>query len=145
MPRLRSTAAPSKISRVCDALPCEIILGIPDRCHSGVRPEDASDRRSSRYIFKHQALNQQRWADPLTSQNAPCAMNAVTGLEECSPQFWASTHLGRGFLYGPRTGSGEDKYVLCEIIVSSMFAIPDQAPAAIARLALSRLRSARRE
>ena len=47
------------------------------------------------------------------------------------------------FLYGPRTLSGEDSYVLCEINVSSVFAIPDQAPAAIARLALSRLRNTR--
>ena len=46
------------------------------------------------------------------------------------------------FLYGPRTASGEDTYVLCEINVSSVFAIPAQAPAAIARLALSRLRGA---
>ena len=46
------------------------------------------------------------------------------------------------FLYGPRTASGEDSYVLCEINVSSVFAIPDQAPAAIARLVLNRLRSA---
>ena len=46
------------------------------------------------------------------------------------------------FLYGPRTASGEDSYVLCEINVSSVFAIPDQAPAAIARLAWSRLQSA---
>lgn len=46
------------------------------------------------------------------------------------------------FLYGPRTASGEDSYVLCEVNVSSVFAIPDQAPAAIARLALRRLRSA---
>jgi hypothetical protein len=43
------------------------------------------------------------------------------------------------FLYGPRTASGEDTYVLCEINVSSVFAIPDEAPAAIARLARSRL------
>jgi glutathione synthase/RimK-type ligase-like ATP-grasp enzyme len=47
------------------------------------------------------------------------------------------------FLYGPRTASGEDTYVLCEINVSSVFATPDQAPAAIARLTLSRLRGAR--
>jgi hypothetical protein len=45
------------------------------------------------------------------------------------------------FLYGPRTGSGEDSYVLCEINVSSCFAIPDEAPAAIARLALDRCRA----
>ena len=47
------------------------------------------------------------------------------------------------FLYGPRTASGEDSYVLCEINVSSVFAIPEQAPAAIARLSLGRLRAAR--
>jgi hypothetical protein len=45
------------------------------------------------------------------------------------------------FLYGPRTAAGEDTYVLCEINVSSVFAIPGEAPAAIARLALQRLRS----
>jgi hypothetical protein len=36
---------------------------------------------------------------------------------------------------------GEDSCVLCEINVSSVFAIPDQAPAAIARLTLQRLRA----
>jgi hypothetical protein len=42
------------------------------------------------------------------------------------------------FLYGPRTAAGEDTYVLCEINVSSVFAIPEQAPAAIARLSRKR-------
>jgi hypothetical protein len=44
------------------------------------------------------------------------------------------------FLYGPKTAAGEDTFVLCEINVSSVFAIPDQAPAAIAELASQRLR-----
>jgi hypothetical protein len=43
------------------------------------------------------------------------------------------------FLYGPRTVAGEDTFVLCEINVSCVFAIPDQAPTAIARLTLDRL------
>ena len=43
------------------------------------------------------------------------------------------------FLYGPRTALGEDTYVLCEVNVSSVFAIPDQAPAEIARLVAMRL------
>ena len=47
------------------------------------------------------------------------------------------------FLYGPRTAEGEDTYVLCEINVSSVFAIPDQAPAAIAQLVKSRLAATR--
>jgi hypothetical protein len=45
------------------------------------------------------------------------------------------------FLYGPRTASGEDTHVLCEINVSSVYPIPEQAPAEIARLALDRARA----
>jgi len=47
------------------------------------------------------------------------------------------------FLYGPRDPAGADTYVLCEINVSSVFAIPDEAPAAIARLVAERLAAAR--
>jgi hypothetical protein len=62
-------------------------------------------------------------------------MMQVLGLDrEKLPIVWDAD-----FLYGPRTPSGEDTYVLCEINVSSVFAIPDEAPAAIARLVLQRL------
>jgi hypothetical protein len=64
-------------------------------------------------------------------------MMEVLGIDKASlPIIWDAD-----FLYGPRTRSGEDSYVLCEVNVSSVFAIPDQAPAAIARLVLSRLRT----
>jgi hypothetical protein len=64
-------------------------------------------------------------------------MMEVLGIDAASlPIIWDAD-----FLYGPRTALDEDSYVLCEINVSSVFAIPDQAPAAIARLALTRLRS----
>ena len=43
------------------------------------------------------------------------------------------------FFYGPRTAAGEDTYVLCEINVSCVFAVPDEAPAAIAHLVLERI------
>jgi hypothetical protein len=43
------------------------------------------------------------------------------------------------FLYGPRTADGEDTFVLCEINVSSVMPIPDDAPAAIAQLTRERL------
>lgn len=62
-------------------------------------------------------------------------MMETLGIEAASlPIIWDAD-----FLYGPRTSEGGDTYVLCEINVSSVFAIPDQAPAAIARLALDRL------
>ena len=47
------------------------------------------------------------------------------------------------FLYGPRTASGDDTYVLCEINVSSVFPFPEQAPSEIARHTLGRLLSSK--
>jgi hypothetical protein len=68
-------------------------------------------------------------------------MMRTLGLDAASlPIVWDAD-----FLYGPRTAAGEDTYVLCEINVSSVFAIPDEAPAAIARLTLERLRAAHRK
>ena len=64
-------------------------------------------------------------------------MMEVLGIDAASlPIIWDAD-----FLYGPRTASGEDTYVLCEINVSSVFAIPEQAPAMIARLTLARLQA----
>ena len=66
-------------------------------------------------------------------------MMAVLGIDAAAlPIIWDAD-----FLYGPRTPSGEDSYVLCEINVSSCFAVPDQAPAAIARSVLKRLSNSR--
>ncbi len=44
------------------------------------------------------------------------------------------------FLYGPKTDSGEDTYVLCEINASSTFAFPEHAMPTVARAALEALR-----
>jgi hypothetical protein len=66
-------------------------------------------------------------------------MMEVLGIDRRSlPIIWDAD-----FLYGPQTASGEDSYVLCEINVSSCFAIPDQAPAAIARMVVRRLTNVR--
>ena len=47
------------------------------------------------------------------------------------------------FLLGPRTPQGDDSYVLCEINVSSVFPIPDEAPDALAETTLGRLAAAK--
>jgi len=47
-------------------------------------------------------------------------------------------------LLGPKTPGGEDSYVLCEINASSVFPIPDEAPDALAGVALDRLVRTRR-
>ena len=68
-------------------------------------------------------------------------MMRVLGIErEQLPIIWDAD-----FLYGPSNAEGEDTYVLCEINVSSVFAIPDEAPAAIAHLTLERLNGRNRQ
>jgi hypothetical protein len=62
-------------------------------------------------------------------------MMKTLGIDEPSlPVIWDAD-----FLYGPRDADGADTYVLCEINASSCFAIPDEAPAAIARTVKDRL------
>ncbi|WP_426437203.1 Cj0069 family protein [Bradyrhizobium genosp. P] len=68
--------------------------------------------------------------------------------EEWTPQLMETLRIDEGslpviwdadLLYGPRDASGADTYVLCEINASSCFAIPDEAPAAMARTVRRRL------
>ncbi len=67
-------------------------------------------------------------------------MMQLLGIErDALPIIWDAD-----FLYGPRTAAGEDTYVLCEINVSSVFPIPEQAPAEIARLVKERIDSGSR-
>src|SRR4051812_19704387 len=70
--------------------------------------------------------------------------------DEWTPQMMAALGLradelpiiwDADFLYGPQTATGADTYVLCEINVSLVFAIPNEAPATIARLVARRLAS----
>ena len=48
------------------------------------------------------------------------------------------------FLLGPKKPDGQDTYVLCEINVSSVFPIPDEAPDAITETLIRRLETVRR-
>ena len=66
-------------------------------------------------------------------------MMDLLGIEaEYLPIIWDAD-----FLYGPQDESGRDTYVLCEINVSSVFPFPEEAPSAIARLAMARLHRGR--
>jgi len=80
----------------------------------------------------------QRLRAKLEAEWVPQMMD-VLGLERRAlPIIWDAD-----FLLGPRDAAGEDSYVLCEINASSCFAIPDEAPAAIARTVSKRLVGAR--
>jgi hypothetical protein len=64
----------------------------------------------------------------------PQLMDTLDIDEASLPVIWDAD-----FLYGPRDLNGADTYVLCEINASSCFAIPDEAPAAIARTVGNRI------
>jgi hypothetical protein len=67
-------------------------------------------------------------------------MQGLLGLETHSlPVIWDAD-----FLYGEKTTSGEDSYVLCEINASSTFAFPEHAMPAVAEAAISRIRDHKR-
>jgi len=66
------------------------------------------------------------------------AMMRVLNIDRASlPVIWDAD-----FLYGPKTESGEDSYVLCEINVSAVFPFPEQATAKIAQATVKGLLSA---
>jgi hypothetical protein len=63
-------------------------------------------------------------------------MTDVLGIDRQSlPVVWDAD-----FLYGPKTSSGEDTYILCEINVSAVWPFPPMAAGAIAAAAFARAR-----
>jgi hypothetical protein len=48
------------------------------------------------------------------------------------------------FFLGPKTSSGEDSYVLCEINASSVSPFPDAAALTLARTTIARIEAMRR-
>lgn len=80
----------------------------------------------------------QRLRAAMETEWTPGMMDLLGLTEDDLPVIWDAD-----FLYGPKASTGEDSYVLCEINASSCFAIPDAAPAAIARTTLERLAARR--
>jgi len=70
----------------------------------------------------------------MESEWVPQMMETVGLSRRDLPAIWDAD-----FLYGPKDGSGADTHVLCEINVSSVFPIPDEAPDAIGRFVAERL------
>ena len=80
----------------------------------------------------HWSTRWQRQASKWTPQ-----LTALLGIPQRDlPMIWDAD-----FMLGPPGDDGADAYVLGEINVSSVFPIPDEAPAEIARRVADRLRS----
>jgi hypothetical protein len=99
-------------------------------------PDSAAARSGPRIMHPASAAPFRALRAKMETEWTP-QMMAALGLDAAAlPIIWDAD-----FLYGPRTAAGDDTFVLCEINVSSVFAIPDQAPAEIARLVATRLKS----
>jgi hypothetical protein len=102
-------------------------------------PESAAAQQGPRIMHPASAPMFQALRTKMETEWTPGMMRLLDIDQDSLPIIWDAD-----FLYGPRTESGDDTYVLCEINVSSVFAIPEQAPEAIARLTLARIQMTRR-
>jgi hypothetical protein len=102
-------------------------------------PDSEAARPGPRIMHPASAAPFQPLRTKMESEWTPQMMQLLDIEAESLPIIWDAD-----FLYGPRTASGEDTYVLCEINVSSVFPFPEQAPSEIARRALSRLLSSKK-
>lgn len=97
-------------------------------------PDAPAAQPGPRNMYGPDAVQFQALRTKMEAEWTPQMMEALGIKQNSLPIIWDAD-----FLYGPRNAAGEDTYVLCEINVSSVFAIPDEAPAAIARLTRERL------
>jgi hypothetical protein len=97
-------------------------------------PDSEAAQPGPRIMHPRSAPMFQALREKMETEWTPQMMQLLSIGQESLPIIWDAD-----FLYGPRTAAGEDTYVLCEINVSSVFAIPEQAPAAIAQLVMVRL------
>jgi hypothetical protein len=102
-------------------------------------PDSEAARPGPRIMYPASAVAFQALKKKMESEWTPQMMQLLDIDAESLPIIWDAD-----FLYGPRTASGEDTYVLCEINVSSVFPFPEQAPSEIARRAAARLLSSKK-
>ena len=100
------------------------------------RPESAEAQPGPRIMHGPDFDSFQALRGLMESQWTPQMIKTLEIDEASLPVIWDAD-----FLYGPRDVYGADTYVLCEINVSSCFAIPDDTPKIIARTVKARLLS----
>jgi hypothetical protein len=101
-------------------------------------PDAPEAQPGPRIMHGPDAPSFQRLRRLMEDEWTPRMMETLAIDEPSLPVIWDAD-----FLHGPRDAAGADTYVLCEINASSCFAIPEEAPAAIARTVAARLAGAR--
>ena len=98
-------------------------------------PREAAPQPTRRIYHPPSLLEFQALKRQLEEEWVPALQRLLDIRKEQLPILWDCD-----FMLGPKSDLGDDTYVLCEINASSCFAIPDEAPAAIARTVQDQLR-----
>jgi hypothetical protein len=100
-----------------------------------LNPESLRTAAASSPMVGPDAPAYQRLRNHMQNQWVP-RMTSVLGIDrESLPVIWDAD-----FLYGSRTSSGEDTYVLCEINVSAVWPFPPMAASTVVAAAFARIR-----
>jgi hypothetical protein len=111
------------------------VVGFTHQYPRGLMPPGPDDRPTAKTF---EPASEPRYRDlraRLESEWVPQLQEALAIETHALPVVWDAD-----FLYGPKTASGSDTFVLCEINVSSTFAFPEFAMPTVARAAVSRIR-----
>jgi hypothetical protein len=112
------------------------VVGFAHQYPRGLMPPGADDRPTAKLFEPASAPSYGGLRARLESEWVP-ELQEILGIETRSlPVIWDAD-----FLYGPKTTSGDDTYVLCEINVSSTFAFPEFAMPTVAQAAISRVKA----
>jgi len=99
--------------------------------HCGAPPASVMEGPDVPAYQRLRATTETRWVPQMLS---------ILGMDPTDlPVIWDAD-----FLYGPKTATGEDTYVLCEINVSAVWPFPPMAAPTVAATTLDRIRAARR-
>jgi hypothetical protein len=110
------------------------VVGFAHQYPAGLRPESAGEPPSGKRFELANAGDYQDLRDLMESEWVPQLQQLLDLDAHSLPVIWDAD-----FLYGPKTASGDDTYVLCEINASSTFAFPEHAMPTVAEATLDRL------
>jgi hypothetical protein len=112
------------------------VVGFAHQYPRGLMPPGEDNRPTTKEFEAATTPSYRRLRAKLEADWVP-ELQRVLGLETHElPAIWDAD-----FLFGPKTASGEDSYVLCEINVSSTFAFPEFAMPKVAQAAVDCVRS----
>jgi hypothetical protein len=116
----------------------DTVVGFAHQYPRGLLPPDEAASLSSAKVFELPSAAPYRELRERMESEWVVELQDLLALESPSlPVIWDAD-----FLYGPKTASGEDTYVLCEINASSTFAFPEHAMPVVARAAIERIQAA---